>query len=94
DAEPDPAAAYETDNVVLGPGEHPFPVKRVRRFMTMYAESGHLLRQLMRDVQIAGGRFVVRDFATPADILALPETLVFNCTGLGAGKLFGDAGIE
>lgn len=94
DAGPDLSGTYETDPVILGPGEHPFPVRRVRRFSTMYAESGHLLRQLMRDVQIAGGRFVVRDFATPADILALPETLVFNCTGLGAGKLFGDAGIE
>ncbi|MDG2535343.1 FAD-dependent oxidoreductase [Sphingomonas sp. HITSZ_GF] len=94
DAEPDLSNLYEADRVVLGPGEHPFPVQRVRRFSTMYAESGHLLRQLMRDVQIAGGRFVLRDFATPADILALPETLVFNCTGLGAGKLFGDTGIE
>lgn len=92
--EPDLSNAYETDRIVLGPGEHPFPVKRVRRFSTMYAETGHLLRQLMRDVQIAGGRFVIRDFATPADVAALPETLVFNCTGLGAGKLFGDPGIE
>lgn len=93
-AEPDLSSAYEADRVILGPGEHPFPVRRVRRFSTMYAESGHLLRQLMRDIQIAGGRFAIRDFATPADILALPETLVFNCTGLGAGKLFGDPGIE
>lgn len=93
-AEPDLADAYEADRVILGPGEHPFPVKRVRRFSTMYAESGHLLRQLIRDIQIAGGRFVIRDFATPAEILTLPETLVFNCTGLGAGRLFGDTGIE
>jgi D-amino-acid oxidase len=94
EAEPDLSNKYETDRVILGSGEHPFPVQRVRRFSTMYAESGHLLRQLMRDVQIAGGKFVIRDFASPADILALPETLVFNCTGLGAGKLFGDTGIE
>ncbi|NYT42845.1 FAD-binding oxidoreductase [Sphingomonas sp. R-74633] len=89
-----PATRHETDRVVLGPGEHPFPVQRVTRFMTMYAESGHLLRQLTRDVQLAGGKFVVREFATPAEVAALPETLVFNCTGLGAGKLFGDAEIE
>ncbi|HWU95528.1 MAG TPA: FAD-dependent oxidoreductase, partial [Sphingomonas sp.] len=94
EGEPDLSNAYEADRVFLGPGEHPFPVQRVRRFSTMYAESGHLLRQLMRDIQIAGGRFVIRDFATLADIAALPETLVFNCTGLGAGKLFGDTGIE
>ena len=47
-----------------------------------------------RDVQIAGGAIRVRDFATPADIAALPERLVFNCTGLGAGALFGDTGIQ
>ena len=45
---------------------------------------------MMRDVQIAGGRIEVRRFATPADIAALPEALVFNCTGLGSRELFGD----
>ena len=90
----DPATAHEVDAMTLGPGEHPFPVDRVRRFKTMYAEVGHLLRQLIRDVQIAGGRFVVRRFADRSEVAALPETLVFNCTGLGAGKLFGDAMIE
>lgn len=90
-ADPDDlTASHETDAVLLGPREHPFPVAHVRRYMTMYAETGHLLRQLIRDVQIAGGKFVIREFATPADVAALPETLVFNCTGLGAGKLFGD----
>lgn len=29
----------------------------------------------------------------PADIAALPETLVFNCTGLGSRALFGDTGL-
>jgi len=45
---------------------------------------------MIRDVQIAGGRFEVRKFATPADIIALQESLVFNCTGLGSRDLFGD----
>jgi hypothetical protein len=90
----DPETSHEADSVVLGPGEHPFPVGRVVRFMTMYAETGHLLRQLIRDVQLAGGRFAVRRFDMPADVAALSETLVFNCTGLGAGKLFGDPEIE
>nr|WP_294811435.1 FAD-dependent oxidoreductase [uncultured Sphingomonas sp.] len=92
--EPGLSNRYETDAAILGPGEHPFPVARVLRFTTMYAETGHLLRQLIRDVQIAGGKFVIREFATPADVAALPEMLVFNCTGLGAGKLFGDTQIE
>jgi glycine/D-amino acid oxidase-like deaminating enzyme len=56
----------------------------------MYVETGRYLRQMVRDVQAAGGRIEVRRFATPADIAALPEALVFNCTGLGSRDLFGD----
>ena len=56
----------------------------------MYVETGRYLRQMIRDVQIAGGKIEVRKFATPADIAALPESLVFNCTGLGSRDLFGD----
>ena len=76
---------------VLTPGEHPFPVDRLYRYDTMYIETSRFLRELTRDIQIAGGRIVVRRFATPTEVAALPERLVFNCTGLGAGALFGDA---
>lgn len=81
---------YEPGGEWLPKGSHPFPTGGLYRFDTMYAETGRMLRQLMRDVQLAGGRFVIRSFSTPADIAALPETLVFNCTGLGSAALFGD----
>lgn len=87
-------AAYHPNARRLGPTEHPFPVERVLRFDTMYVEVGRFLRELTRDVQIAGGRIDVRRFATPADIAALPERLVFNCTGLGARELFGDPALH
>jgi D-amino-acid oxidase len=74
----------------LQPQEHPFPVDRLRRYETLYVETGRFLRQLMRDVQAAGGAIRVRRFAAASDIAALPERLVFNCTGLGARELFGD----
>jgi len=74
----------------LVPGEHPFPFERLYRFETLYVEAGRYLRQMMRDIQLAGGRFAVRRFAGPAEIAGLPERLVFNCTGLGARDLFGD----
>ncbi|HSR00750.1 MAG TPA: FAD-dependent oxidoreductase, partial [Sphingomicrobium sp.] len=61
---------------------------------TMYVETGRYLRQMIRDVQVAGGKIEVRRFTQPADIAALPETLVFNCTGLGSRDLFGDAGLH
>ena len=77
-------------NRMIRPAEHPFPLASVLRYDTMYVETGRYLRQMIRDVQIAGGKIVVRKFATPADIAALPEALVFNCTGLGSRELFND----
>jgi glycine/D-amino acid oxidase-like deaminating enzyme len=88
--EPQLLPTFPPDNRLLGPDAHPFPVEHMTRYDTMYVETGRYLRQLTRDVQIAGGAIHVRDFATPADIAALPERLVFNCTGLGARALFGD----
>lgn len=77
-------------NRLLGPGEHPFPVTSVARYDTLYVEPSRFLRQMMRDIQLAGGRIEVRRFASPRDVAALPERLIFNCTGLGARELFGD----
>lgn len=74
----------------LEPKAWPFGGERLLRYDTMYVETGRFLRELTKDIQIGGGRIVVRRFATPAAVAALPETLVFNCTGLGAGALFGD----
>jgi glycine/D-amino acid oxidase-like deaminating enzyme len=77
-------------NRMLTPAEHPFPWKSALRYDTMYVETGRYLRQMLRDLQIAGGRIEVRKFAAPADIAVLAESLVFNCTGLGSRELFGD----
>ena len=77
-------------NRMLTPAEHPFPWASTLRYDTMYVETGRYLRQMIRDVQIAGGKIEVRKFGTPADIAALPEALVFNCTGLGSRDLFND----
>jgi len=41
-------------------------------------------------VRIAGGRVEVRELRSIAEVQALAERLVFNCTGLGAKALFGD----
>jgi len=88
--EPQLLPTFPPDNRLLGPQEHPFPVEHMTRYDTMYVETGRYLRQLIRDVEIAGGAIRIRDFATRAEIAALPERLVFNCTGLGARTLFGD----
>jgi len=87
-------ATFPPINRVLGPAEYPFAATSVLRYDTMYVETGRYLRQMIRDVQVAGGKIEVRRFATPADIAALPESLVFNCTGLGSRNLFGDADLH
>ncbi len=87
-------AHFPPVNRVLTPSEHPFPLEKVTVYDTMYVEVGRYLRQMTRDVHIAGGKIEVRQFATPADIAALPEALAFNCTGLGSRDLFGDRELE
>jgi glycine/D-amino acid oxidase-like deaminating enzyme len=74
----------------LAPHEHPFGYKYVRQFDTMMIEPPTYLNAMLRDVQIAGGRVVVRELQSKRDITALSEPVVMNCTGLGAGSLLGD----
>lgn len=87
-------ATFPPVNRQLRPAEHPFPLDRVLRYDTMYVETGRYLRQMLRDFHIAGGKVEVRRFATPAELAALPEALLFNCTGLGSRDLFGDADLH
>ena len=75
---------------MLTPAEHPFPWSNALRYDTMYVETGRYLRQMIRDVEIAGGKIEVRKFQAPTDISGLSEALVFNCTGLGSRDLFSD----
>src|SRR5437764_8358267 len=66
-------ATFPPIDRMLTAAEHPFPWASALRYDTMYIETGRYLRQMMRDVQIAGGRFEVRKFASPTQIAALPE---------------------
>lgn len=89
-----PLAPYYAGLEDLSPAANPFPVDPVQRYHTMYVESGRYLRALSEDFLTAGGTFVIRHFATPAELAFAPERVVFNCTGLGARDLFGDTGLE
>jgi glycine/D-amino acid oxidase-like deaminating enzyme len=62
----------------------------VRNFDTMLIEPPIYLPALMQDFRIAGGRVEVRELHDPAEVVSLPEKLVFNCTGLGSKALFSD----
>ena len=74
----------------LRPGEHPFGAPHVVVDRMLFIESAVYLEALLRDFRLAGGRVRIQSFASPADVAALPERIVVNCTGLGARELFDD----
>ena len=59
----------------------------------MQIDPAQLLRRLTQDFLLAGGQLVIRNFRDLPGVLTLHETVVFNCTGLGARTLFGDTGL-
>ena len=75
---------------VLGDKDNPFTIGHTAQFDGMIIEPPMFLDALLEDFRIAGGKIVVGELKTPADVQALPEKMIFNCTGLGAKALFGD----
>lgn len=75
---------------ILGPGEHPFPTRYAIERPEMRIEPSIYLDALMNDFLAWGGNVVIRKFETPAEVAALQEGVIVNCTGLGAKALFND----
>jgi D-amino-acid oxidase len=75
----------------LPPAENPFAAPRVVVEDLLFIEPPTYLRSLVRDFHLAGGKIVVRGFNSPAELAALPQPVVVNCTGLGSRELFGDS---
>lgn len=82
--------SVQGSRTLLQPGEHPFPTTYAIERPEMRIEPSIYLDALTNDFLLWGGRVVIRKFETPRDILALNESLVVNCTGLGSKALFGD----
>lgn len=74
----------------LDRSEHPFPAKHVLVDSMMFIEPSVYLNALLRDFYIAGGRVRRVAFVEPRQLGTLSESIVVNCTGLGARELFGD----
>jgi glycine/D-amino acid oxidase-like deaminating enzyme len=83
-------AHIQGSQVLLGPGEHPFPTRFAIERPDMRIEPSTYLEALLHDFRIFGGQFVVRRFESPKEVASLPESVVVNCTGLGAKALFAD----
>ena len=74
----------------LPPAENPFPVAYAWLRYSMLIEPSIYLTALLRDFELAGGRVQIREFSSARELSTLPQSLLFNCTGLGARALFQD----
>ncbi|HSF14036.1 MAG TPA: FAD-dependent oxidoreductase [Vicinamibacteria bacterium] len=83
-------AEVEVGQDLLRPGEHPFPTQYAVIRPMMRIEPSIYLDALVHDFVSLGGKIVIRRFESLRDIAWLAETLVVNCTGLGAKELFED----
>jgi D-amino-acid oxidase len=92
--EPGPMDPYRPNQRLVGPEAHPFPVRGMTVYDTMYVEVGRYLEQLVADISARGGTILQRDFPDLQSLAGLPETLVFNCTGIGARQLVGDEELQ
>ena len=83
--------SVRTGDLVYGPGQHPFPFQYAIERPDMRIEPSIYLDALVADVLANGGRIVIRKFDAPRDVMALEESVIVNCTGLGAKAIFSDA---
>ncbi len=60
---------------------------------TLLVETPRFLDQLLAQIQQRGGRTRSVDLGGPNDLRALPETVLVNCLGLGAGKIAHDENV-
>ena len=77
----------------LSPGSHPFPTPYARRGTSMQFNIAEYAHLLMTDYLLAGGKIETMTFHTPADLAALKQKVVVNCTGYGARALWKDESI-
>jgi D-amino-acid oxidase len=80
-------------SIDLPPGAHPFPVQHAYRNTTLMFNIADYARQLTTDYLFAGGKIETTEFHTPADLAALPQSIIFNCTGYAARQLWSDDSI-
>jgi glycine/D-amino acid oxidase-like deaminating enzyme len=67
-----------------------FGFEQVSEVSTLMIEPPVYLNAMLDDFYQAGGKLQVKPFESADAIAQLQEPVVMNCTGLGAGKLFGD----
>jgi glycine/D-amino acid oxidase-like deaminating enzyme len=69
------------------------PARSGRVYQTLLIEAPIYLARLAEEVRRAGGALEPRTFANTSEVAALPERVIVNCLGLGAGTLLADSAI-
>lgn len=77
-------------SIPLPRGSTPFQAASVRHGSELQFNITELAHRLMEEFLLNGGRIEMREFHAPAEIAALPEKVVINCTGYGARALWRD----
>lgn len=75
---------------ILKPGEHPWGKREVMVVQGMCFDPTPFLEAVREDFLREGGTIVRRNVGSREEIAALPEPVVFNCTGLGSRELAND----
>jgi len=63
-------------------------------YQTLLVEPPIFLKRLDDDLRARNVPFVTRTFSTVADVLALQENIIVNCTGLGSKKIWNDQQLQ
>lgn len=71
-------------------GSGPFGYSHWDQFYTLMIDPDVFLNALVNDFQAAGGQMVEHQFGEERDVTKLKQRTIINCTGLGAGAIFGD----
>ncbi len=76
--------------VTLAPGENPFSTAYAQRTSQMHFNFPSYAHIMLTEFFERGGRFVMRNFHSPAEIAALPEKVIIHSTGYAARDLWQD----
>jgi D-amino-acid oxidase len=71
-------------------GEFLFGFNNVQEINNLLIDMPVYLKALLEDFYTQGGKTETRNFNSIRDFTLLPEQIIMNCTGLGAGKLLND----
>lgn len=88
---------FTPTDVIPAPRKGRLPFQRLntmgREYSTWLMNPMILLPKLVADLKAAGVAFEQRTFAKVADVAALQQNIVVNCTGYGAKQLFDDPNV-